>query len=244
MQLNEKTKKILGIILVVVAVLVFIGWSILNPAPEHIEDTNGPDNYNLQSITEADVVALKMGTRGGLTTSETHWDFGGLNISSGVEYSCKKFTGVLLLDSCTIFKGSDIHVLLPEYRVKGGNFAFYVVFDGQVIGKVEDDGFGNGGQQNHGNGTFRRAGQRRYGQFPGGGGIIADPFAAGCNGGRLEILQYLPGRSDNFHNPAADIVSSGNPAPPQPGSVSEQLANNFNNLNGIYLFAKQKDKCQ
>ena len=144
MKLNEKTKKILGIVFAVVMVLGYVGWSILNPGPEHIEDTNGPDNYNLQKITEADVVALKMGTRGGLTTSETHWDFGALNISSGLEYSCKKFTGVYLLDSCTIFKGSDIHVLLPEYRVKSGNFAFYVVFDGQVIGKVEDDGFGNG----------------------------------------------------------------------------------------------------
>lgn len=144
MQLSEKMKKNLTMALGAVVVLVCAVWFLMNPGPEHIEDTNGPDNYTLQRITEADVVALKMGSRGSLSTSETHWDFGALSVSSGVEYSCKKFTGVLLLDSCTIFKGSDIHVLLPEYRVKGGNFAFYVVFDGQVIGKVEDDGFGNG----------------------------------------------------------------------------------------------------
>ena len=142
MNISEKTKKTLGSILII---LVLIGagvWMLLNPGPEHIEDTNGPDNYALQQITEADVVAMKMGCRGGVSTSETHWDFENLSISSGVKYSCKNFTGVYRIYSTTIFKGSDIYISLGDYHINSGNFAFYVVLDGEIVGQVEYNEFG------------------------------------------------------------------------------------------------------
>ena len=142
MNISEKTKKTLGSILII---LVLIGagiWMVLNPGPEHIEDTNGPDNYALQQITEADVVAMKMGCRGGVSTSETHWNFENFSVSSGIKYSCKKFTGVYRLYTATIFKGSDIFISLGDYQVNSGNFAFYVVFDGEIIGQVDYNEFG------------------------------------------------------------------------------------------------------
>ena len=143
MHLSEKHKKILAIIVAAAVIAAYLVLSILRPAPEHIEDTNGPDNYALQQITEADVVAQKMGTRGGLNTSESHWNYGSLTVSSGVKHSCRKFTGVYMLYSCTIFKGSDIHVTLADFQVYSGNFAFYIVFDGQIVGQVlpDDSGF-------------------------------------------------------------------------------------------------------
>lgn len=130
-----------GIFAVVLLVVVVV-WMIVNPGPEHIEDTNGADNYSLQTITEQDVVALKMGARGAVSKSETHYDLAGLNFSSGVEYSAKKFTGVYLLHAETIFKGADIYVRLREFDVNEGNFAFYVVFDGEIVGQVEPTGSG------------------------------------------------------------------------------------------------------
>ena len=142
MKLNEQTTKILGIVVAVVFVIVVAAWMILNPAPEHIEDTNGPDNYALQQITEADVVGHKMGSRGGLSTSETSWDFGFFSVSNGMKYSCRKFTGVQRLHACTIFKGSDIHVYLANFKVRSGNFAFYVVLDDQIVGELVPDEFG------------------------------------------------------------------------------------------------------
>ena len=144
MNVSEKTKKMLGAVGAVVLVIAIAAWMILNPGPEHIEDTNGADNYALQQITEADIIAHNMGTRGGLATSESYWSIGSLEISDGVEYSCKKFTGVYLLDSCTIFKGSDIHIFLGDFRIMSGNFAFYVVLDGQIIGEVKPDADGVG----------------------------------------------------------------------------------------------------
>ncbi len=140
--LSEKTKKsLLGLCAVAIAVVV-LGSMILNPGPEHIKDTNGADNYNLQQITERDVVSLEMGSRGSISTSETNWNFEKLSVSSGIKYSSKKFTGVYSLYNCTIFKGSDIHVYLPDFKVKSGNFAFYVILDGKVVGEVKPDEFG------------------------------------------------------------------------------------------------------
>ena len=140
--MSEKMQKIIFAIGAVVLVAAIVLWMILNPGPEHIEDTNGSDNYALQQITEADVLECKMGNRGGPNTAEAHWDFGPLNVSSGMEYSSHKYTGVYRLYSATIFKGSDIYVYLGDFHINSGNFAFYVVFDGEIVGQVQPDEFG------------------------------------------------------------------------------------------------------
>ena len=57
--MTEQVKKILWIIFAVALVATIALWSIFNPGPAHIEDTNGPDNFALQQITEEDVVSLK-----------------------------------------------------------------------------------------------------------------------------------------------------------------------------------------
>jgi len=133
LNINVKTKNILFGVLVVIFLAVFAIWMFAGPRVEHIEDTNGADNYSLQTITEQDVIGQKMGTKGSISKSETHLG----NISSGIKYSSKKFTGVYRLHATTLFKGSDIYVSLAEFEIKEGNFAFYVVFDGKVIGKIE-----------------------------------------------------------------------------------------------------------
>lgn len=135
--MTPEIKNALWIALAVVTVAVCVVIFILNPAPEHIEDTNGADNYALQSITERDVVEQKMGSRGTVAESEAYLEIGSLTISDGVRYSSNKFTGVYLLYTTTLFKGSDIYVSLAEFEIREGNFAFYIVFDGEVVGQVE-----------------------------------------------------------------------------------------------------------
>lgn len=141
-QITETMKKKLWGLFAVVLIVVFVAWAIFNPGPEHIEDTNGPDDYSLQQITEEDVLAQEMGNRGGLSQSKTQWEFGNISISDGVQYSCRKFTGVYLLNTCTIFKGSDIHVYLSDFQISSGNFAFYVALDGKIVGEVKPDEYG------------------------------------------------------------------------------------------------------
>lgn len=137
MNLDSKIKNILWGVFAVVLVIVVAVWMLVNPAPEHMEDTNGADNYSLQTITEQDVIEQKMGARGTVNERETHIDIAGWSISDGTKYSSKKFTGVYLLHSTTLMKGSDIYVSLAEFNIKEGNFAFFVVFDGEIVGQVE-----------------------------------------------------------------------------------------------------------
>ena len=136
MNLNPKIKNILWSIFAVAIVAVCVIMFVLNPGPEHIEDTNGADNYSLQTITEQDVVEQKMGARGTVSERESHLEITGLSISGGIRYSSKEFTGVYMLYNTTLMKGSDIYVTLAEYEIKEGNFAFYIVFDGEVVGKI------------------------------------------------------------------------------------------------------------
>ena len=137
MSINIKIKNILWIVFAVALVVVGAIWLFAGTQLEHIEDTNGADNYSLQTITARDVTEQKMGMKGAVSKSETR--FG--NLSNGIKYSSKKFTGVYQLYTATLFKGSDIYVSLAEFEIKQGNFAFYVVFDGEVVGKIEPDDF-------------------------------------------------------------------------------------------------------
>ncbi len=142
MQLSEATKKKLAWVFAIVLIVAVAAWMIFNPGPEHIEDTNGPDNYALQTINEHDVLAQKMSARGSLGEAEAHLDLGNVSFSSGTRYSSKKFTGVQLLYHTSLIKGSDIVVNLADFNVKSGNFAFYVVFDGEIVGEVKPDDMG------------------------------------------------------------------------------------------------------
>ena len=137
MNINVKIKNILWVVFAVVLVVVAAIWMFADPKLEHIADTNGADNYSLQTITEQDVVEQKMGTKGSVSKSEVRLG----NISNGIKYSSQKFTGVYRLYTTTIIEGSDIYVDLAGFEIKAGNFAFYVVFDGEVVGKIEPDDF-------------------------------------------------------------------------------------------------------
>ena len=137
MNISAKIKNILWIVFAVALVVVGAIWLFAGTQLEHIEDTNGADNYSLQTITEQDVVEHNMGTKGSVNKRETR--FG--NISNGIKYSSKKFTGVHRLYTATIIEGSDIYVSLAGFEIREGNFACYIVFDGEVVGKIEPDDF-------------------------------------------------------------------------------------------------------
>ena len=143
MRLNFRIRNFFGGIFVVVFIAVFAVMMVKAPRPDHIEDTNGPDNHALQQITEEDVLLREMGARGGIAEQEKKLKLGIFSLGSGVEYSSNKFTGVALMDSCTLFAGSDIHVYLEDFEIKSGNFAFFVIFEGEIVGQLQPDEFGS-----------------------------------------------------------------------------------------------------
>ena len=88
MKILEKMKTLKDKIFIVVIVIVVAAGavSLFTSDLEHIEDTNGPDNYALQTITDADIIRCEMGC---LNLRESE----GL-LSDTITYSSHKFTGV------------------------------------------------------------------------------------------------------------------------------------------------------
>ena len=124
--------------LIFVAVIGFFAYTmIFGEKIEHIEDTNGPDNYSLATITEADVIACEMGSKGGPNTTTKKTSFAGITFSNGVEYEAKQFTGVYELASGYIYEGSTWWITFYDFQVTAGNFRMYVIADDKIVGTVE-----------------------------------------------------------------------------------------------------------
>jgi hypothetical protein len=137
--MNERLKKILFGAIVLVLVAAIAMWIFVRPGPEHIADTNGAENYNLQKITAEDVIAMKMGSRGSISRKEAKLRLDGSETADGIRYSCRKFTGVLRMHREALPAGSDVRVYLSDFKIQGGNFAFYVLLDGKLLGEVKPD---------------------------------------------------------------------------------------------------------
>ena len=106
-------------------VLVMIGaaiWMIFDPT-QHIEDTNGADNYSLQTLTENDILADSITALG----VETRDDL----LSDVVTYSSDKFSGVYLLHSDTYY--GTVTITVNHTEVTSGNFRLVAVVNGEIV---------------------------------------------------------------------------------------------------------------
>ena len=130
MQLSEKTKMTLIRIAAVVFVVVVGGWMFLNRA-EHIEDTNGPDDLSLQTITEENIIKLDYGAVGGPTITRNNV------ISKTVEFSAKKYTGVTEILYDDYLLASDFYLDISSFEVYEGNFQMVVVCNDEIVATLE-----------------------------------------------------------------------------------------------------------
>lgn len=120
--MSEKVKKILfgaGAIVLVVVCAVWIFGSGL----EHIEDTNGADNYSLQTITDSNIINRDIGAMGLKTSTDS--------ISNTTTYSSDKFTGVEEIYGENIW-GNRFDITINHARVDSGNFRI-VLLEGDKI---------------------------------------------------------------------------------------------------------------
>ena len=100
------------------------------------EDTNGSDNFALQTITEQNIINLDLGASG---LSFTEEELGDVVSSSG--YSAKNFNGVqqLYLTNCLL--PSNIEVYIGHMTVTKGNFRLVVVNNDEIIRDIPLDAF-------------------------------------------------------------------------------------------------------
>ena len=124
-------KRFMLISMILFAILLF-GCST-----EKYEDTNGADNYTLQTITDENIVKMNVGGAG-MSRSETK-----LGPITSVEYSSKNFNGVYEIDQTNFILPSDVSVYVGHMNVKSGNFKLAIVNDDAVIFEIPLDSFGD-----------------------------------------------------------------------------------------------------
>ena len=131
--MNKETLQKYGWGIFAVIFIAVFAFMILTDDFEHIEDTNGPNNYNIQRITTDDIVNDDMGSKG-LTKSKTDFKVGGVQFG-GVTYESKKYSGVSELLYTNYLFNSTFTLTIYEYEIKEGNFELVVVNDDKIVGK-------------------------------------------------------------------------------------------------------------
>ncbi len=123
MKLNEKTKKTLITIGAVVLIVVVVIW-FMQDGLKHIEDTNGADNYNLQTITDANIINRDIGAMG-LKKSNSI-------VTNTISYSSEKFTGVEEIYGENIV-ANRMEFNINHAHVAEGNFKIVLLVDDEIV---------------------------------------------------------------------------------------------------------------
>ena len=132
----KQKKDILVLILAVAFVAVFV-IMFLGSDLEHIEDTNGLDDFSLTTITDDDIISMKMGALNPAGVHRGKVDIGGVTISSGVKISSENFTGVHEVLYNNYILPSDFEVNLSGFTVESGNFRMVVVHEDEIVATIE-----------------------------------------------------------------------------------------------------------
>ena len=119
----EKLKKIL-IGIAAVAVFVYGAFTLLTTNTEHIDDTNGVDDYTLQQINDYNIINLDVGARNISETTSV--------LSSLPEYSSKKFTGVYELYSTNMI-GNRFDITIYNLWVESGNLKVVLLHNNEIV---------------------------------------------------------------------------------------------------------------
>lgn len=121
--MSEKTKKILLIIGAAVLIAV-CGFWFLSDGLEHIEDTNGADNFTLQTITDDNIINLDTGALNLKESTDA--------ISNTTTYSSDKFTGVAEIYGINL-SGNRFDITINHARVDSGNFRIVLLEDDRIV---------------------------------------------------------------------------------------------------------------
>ena len=132
MKINSR----LTTLLIVVAVIAGLVWTFVS-RPDVIEDTNGPDDISLTTITDENIINLDMGARNPMTVKEKGVEVGGVKINKGYEIYSKKFTGVAEVMYNNYIFASGVVIELEYLKVESGNFKMALVHEDEIIQVIE-----------------------------------------------------------------------------------------------------------
>lgn len=123
MKINEKAKKTIAIIGAVALIAVCIIWFSSSDL-EHIEDTNGAENFALQTITDENIIKRDIGAMGLETSTDS--------VSNTTTYSSDKFTGVEEIYGKNIW-GNRLEITINHAKVDSGNFKVVLLENDKIV---------------------------------------------------------------------------------------------------------------
>lgn len=130
MCMKKNVKKLLCVLFVAILCMNLVACGT------EYEDTNGEDNYTLETITDENIINMDIGASG-LSYEETE-----VGIIKSSEYSSKNFNGVEQIYQTNFIGKSDVEVYIGTMNVKKGNFKLAIINDGKIIMEVPLDAFG------------------------------------------------------------------------------------------------------
>ena len=140
---NKKITDTLWIVFAIIFVVVFAAWMILG-GTGHIEDTNGPNDYSLNTITDENIKTMDLGSTGAFGIEKLSVSGEGVDVSSALNFSANKFTGVTEIFYDNYISSSDFYVEIFDYTVESGNVQLCVVRDNkEIVAVLEPDTDGN-----------------------------------------------------------------------------------------------------
>lgn len=116
-------KKVLCLILALVFSL-----SLTACGPE-IEDTNGADDFSLNTITEQNIIDMDLGSSA-YSTSPADED---LDLSEMTKFKAKNFSGVAEIYTANFILKSDVTFDMGTIQVDQGNFRLMVLIDDEIV---------------------------------------------------------------------------------------------------------------
>lgn len=117
-------KKALSIIMILVLAITLTGCGV------EILDENGPDNFNLATITKENIVDLDLGASSySMSPGSEDEDY----MTSMTKFKGKEFSGVAEVYGTNLVGKSDITVYLDNIAVDSGNFKVLVLLDDEIV---------------------------------------------------------------------------------------------------------------
>ena len=119
-----RIKKLIMGVAIIAFIVVFVISMLNSPKLEHIEDTNGAENYQLTTITDSNIILRDIGAKG-LTRVKN-------NITNTEEFKSDKFTGVEEIYGVNII-GNRMDITITNLQVDSGNFKAVVVHNDEIV---------------------------------------------------------------------------------------------------------------
>ncbi len=114
------------LIVLIAIVIIFVAGSFLvfNSGIEHIEDTNGADNYSLQEITDDNIINMDTGALNLVKSNEL---FNDLPV-----YKSDKYTGVSEIYLTNLIT-NRFDITLYNTYVNSGNLRIVLIYNDEIV---------------------------------------------------------------------------------------------------------------